>query len=227
MGYVVSLQVNPQSYAEFLTLQQQFNAATKHKLAHELGQLLADVAVQIIQQVFVDLLMQQKQRVQRPEGHKIAQESEKVVQHVLDALKKYLPWSVALLSNARLAGIVNYFAKCIVVEQDQVFLRYPVTDALVEQTLTFIQKIQAGDASQISPAFHALTEIIDQGVTHLIRIPKEMLDFNFVVDKTLNGVINMTTHLGYKRLEKLGTQLDQQVAATYVDHFLKFMRHPA
>lgn len=37
----------------------------------------------------------------------------------------------------------------------------------------------------------------------------------------------MTTHLGYKRLEKLGTQLDQQAAATYVDHFLKFMRHPA
>jgi hypothetical protein len=52
-----------------------------------LGQLLADVAVQIIQQVFVDLLVQQKQRVQRPEGHKIAEESEKVVQHVLDALK--------------------------------------------------------------------------------------------------------------------------------------------
>lgn len=40
MGYVVSLQVNPQSYAEFLALQQQFNAATKHKLAHELGSFL-------------------------------------------------------------------------------------------------------------------------------------------------------------------------------------------
>ena len=56
---------------------------------------------------------------------------------------------------------------------------------------------------------------------------KKCLKFNFVVDKTLNGVINMTTHLGYKRLEKLGTQLDQQVAVIYVDYFLKFMRHQA
>ncbi|ENU81023.1 hypothetical protein F975_00882 [Acinetobacter sp. ANC 3789] len=223
MGYVVSLQVNPQSYAQFLTLQQQLNAATKQKLAHELGQLLADVAVQIIQQVFVDLLTQQKQRVQRPEGHKIAEESEKVVQHVLDALKKYLPWSVALLSNTRLVDIVNYFAKCIVLEQDQVFLRYPVTDTLVDQVLTLVQKIQAGDASQISPAFHALTEIIDQGVTHLIRVPKEMLHFNFVVDKTLNGVIQMTTHMGYKRLQGLGKEVDLHVAPYYIDHFLKFL----
>ncbi|MHA3058090.1 hypothetical protein ACX1NT_09260 [Acinetobacter sp. ANC 5584] len=223
MGYVVSLQVNPQSYAQFLALQQQLNAATKQKLAHELGQLLADVAVQIIQQVFVDLLVQQKQRVQLPEGHQIAQESEKVVQHVLDALQKYLPWSVALLSNARLARIVNYFAELITVQQEQVFLRYPVSEALVEQTLKLVQQIQAGEASQISPAFHALTDIIDQGVTHLIRTPKAMLDFNFVVDKTLNGVIQMTTHMGYKRLQGLGKEVDLHVAPYYIDHFLKFL----
>ena len=73
----------------------------------------------------------------------------------------------------------------------------------------------------------SVTDVIDVGVTHLIREPKKCLKFNFVVDKTLNGVINMTTHLGYKRLEKLGTQLDQQVAVIYVDYFLKFMRHQA
>ena len=72
-----------------------------------------------------------------------------------------------------------------------------------------------------------LTDVIDVGVTHLIREPKKCLKFNFVVDKTLNGVINMTTHLGYKRLEKLGTQLDQDVASKYVDYFLNFMRHQA
>lgn len=223
MGYVVNLQVNPQSYAQFLKLQQQLNTATKQKLAHELGHLLADVAVQIIQQVFVDLLIQQKQRVQRPEGHQIAQESEKVVQHVLDALQKYLPWSVALLSNARLVPMVNYFAQQLVFEQEQVFLRYAVTDHLIEHTLKLVQQVQAGDASQISPAFHALTDIIDQGVTHLIRTPKAMLDFNFVVDKTLNGVIQVTTHMGYKRLQGLGKEVDLHVAPYYIDHFLKFL----
>ena len=54
-----------------------------------------------------------------------------------------------------------------------------------------------------------------------------MLKFNFVVDKILNGVINMTTHLGYKRLEKLGSQLDHKAAINYIDYFLQFMRHQA
>jgi hypothetical protein len=62
------------------------------------------------------------------------------------------------------------------------------------------------------------------GVTALIREPKKMLKFNLVVDKTLNGVINMTTHMGYKRLEKLGGQLNQATANDYIEHFMTFLR---
>ena len=96
-----------------------------------------------------------------------------------------------------------------------------------QQVKSSSQKLAGGDRHETVNALKLLTDVIDVGVTHLIREPKKCLKFNFVVDKTLNGVINMTTHLGYKRLEKLGTQLDQQVAVIYVDYFLKFMRHQA
>lgn len=64
-------------------------------------------------------------------------------------------------------------------------------------------------------------------MTCLIREPKHLLKFNLVVDKTLNGVIHMTTHLGYKRLEKLGTQIDLDMANDYIEHFLAFLRKEA
>ena len=102
-----------------------------------------------------------------------------------------------------------------------------IEQQLAQQVKTYSQKLAGGDRHETVNALKLLTDVIDVGVTHLIREPKKCLKFNFVVDKTLNGVINMTTHLGYKRLEKLGTQLDQQVAVVYVDYFLKFMRHQA
>ena len=106
-------------------------------------------------------------------------------------------------------------------------MTYPISQQLENQIKASSQKLAQGDQAEISNALKLLTDVIDVGVTHLIREPKKCLKFNFVVDKTLNGVINMTTHLGYKRLEKLGTQLDQDVASKYVDYFLNFMRHQA
>jgi hypothetical protein len=60
---------------------------------------------------------------------------------------------VALLSNTRLVGIVNYFAKCIVLEQDQVFLRYPVSDTLVDQILTLVQRFRQAMPARLALHF--------------------------------------------------------------------------
>ncbi len=61
-------------------------------------------------------------------------------------------------------------------------------------------------------------------MTCLIREPKKQLKFNVFIDKTLSGVIHMTTHLGYKRLEKIGTQLQKEQANAYIEHFMDFMQ---
>lgn len=224
MGYAVYLKVDVATYQRFSSLQQQFNAGTKTKLAHELGDVLADVAIQVIQQVFIDLLEQQKKRLSRPEGLKIAQDSEKVIEHVLGAFRKYLPWAVAFFGNERLQPMVNYFSNMIVYENDEIFIRYVVDDCLITKSLALVERVLDGDAQAIPPSFKCLTKIIDQGVEQFIRTPKAMLRFNFVVDKTLNGVIQVSTSMGYKRLEGLGHEVQLESAPHYVHHFLKFLR---
>ena len=69
--------------------------------------------------------------------------------------------------------------------------------------------------------------MVDQGVTSLVREPKKMLKFNMVVNKTLDGVIALTTQIGYKRFEKLSTQYDAQTVSKYFNHFLVFLDHDA
>jgi hypothetical protein len=138
-----------------------------------------------------------------------------------------MPWSVSFFGNDRLVPLVEYLSKTFQLEDQRIYMTYPISQQLENQIKASSQKLAQGDQAEISNALKLLTDVIDVGVTHLIREPKKCLKFNFVVDKTLNGVINMTTHLGYKRLEKLGTQLDQDVASKYVDYFLNFMRHQA
>ena len=220
MNTAVFLNIHADTYARFAHIRAQLLQGSKESQANALGNVLSEMACEVIEQVFMVLL-------QENQHHSQTGESEKVIQQILEAIRKYMPWSVSFFGNDRLVPVVEYLSKTIQLEDEKVYMTYPIEQQLAQQVKSSSQKLAGGDRHETVNALKLLTDVIDVGVTHLIREPKKCLKFNFVVDKTLNGVINMTTHLGYKRLEKLGTQLDQQVAVVYVDYFLKFMRHQA
>ena len=220
MNTAVFLNIHADTYARFAHIRAQLLQGSKESQANALGNVLSEMACEVIEQVFMVLL-------QENQNHSQTGESEKVIQQILEAIRKYMPWSVSFFGNDRLVPVVEYLSKTIQLEDEKVYMTYPIEQQLAQQVKSSSQKLAGGDRHETVNALKLLTDVIDVGVTHLIREPKKCLKFNFVVDKTLNGVINMTTHLGYKRLEKLGTQLDQQVAVIYVDYFLKFMRHQA
>ena len=220
MNTAVFLNIHADTYARFAHIRAQLLQGSKESQANALGNVLSEMACEVIEQVFMVLL-------QENQHHSQTGESEKVIQQILEAIRKYMPWSVSFFGNDRLVPVVEYLSKTIQLEDEKVYMTYPIEQQLAQQVKSSSHKLAGGDRHETVNALKMLTDVIDVGVTHLIREPKKCLKFNFVVDKTLNGVINMTTHLGYKRLEKLGTQLDQQVAVIYVDYFLKFMRHQA
>ena len=220
MYTAVFLNIHADTYARFAHIRAQLLQGSKESQANALGNVLSEMACEVIEQVFMVLL-------QENQHHSQTGESEKVIQQILEAIRKYMPWSVSFFGNDRLVPVVEYLSKTIQLEDEKVYMTYPIEQQLAQQVKSSSHKLAGGDRHETVNALKLLTDVIDVGVTHLIREPKKCLKFNFVVDKTLNGVINMTTHLGYKRLEKLGTQLDQQVAVIYVDYFLKFMRHQA
>ena len=220
MNTAVFLNIHADTYARFAHIRAQLLQGSKESQANALGNVLSEMACEVIEQVFMVLL-------QENQHHSQTGESEKVIQQILEAIRKYMPWSVSFFGNDRLVPVVEYLSKTIQLEDEKVYMTYTIEQQLAQQVKSSSHKLAGGDRHETVNALKLLTDVIDVGVTHLIREPKKCLKFNFVVDKTLNGVINMTTHLGYKRLEKLGTQLDQQVAVIYVDYFLKFMRHQA
>ncbi|WP_046023854.1 hypothetical protein [Acinetobacter baumannii] len=225
MSYKVFLKISDSTYTQFASIREKLHAGVRESQSKVLGDVLSDLSCEIIEQVFSVLLKDEQDNSTMTEKQRY--ESEKVLQQILDTFRKYMPWSVSFFGNERLLPLVDYMTSLMKEREQEVYITYPITPQLVQQAQTLTEQIREGNMQSVEKAFQTLIQIVDLGVTSLVREPKKRLKFNLVVDKTLNGVINMTTHLGYNRLEKLGTQVDQTTATHYINHFLAFMHQAA
>ncbi|MCZ2959858.1 exportin family protein [Acinetobacter baumannii] len=225
MSYKVFLKISDSTYTQFASIREKLHAGVRESQSKVLGDVLSDLLCEIIEQVFSVLLKDEQDNSTMTQKQRY--ESEKVLQQILDTFRKYMPWSVSFFGNERLLPLVDYMTSLMKEREQEVYITYPITPQLVQQAQTLTEQIREGNMQSVEKAFQTLIQIVDLGVTSLVREPKKRLKFNLVVDKTLNGVINMTTHLGYKRLEKLGTQVDQTTATHYINHFLAFMHQAA
>ncbi|EMP1652535.1 TPA: hypothetical protein ACHKB2_001940 [Acinetobacter baumannii] len=225
MSYKVFLKISASTYTQFASIREKLHAGVRESQSKVLGDVLSDLSCEIIEQVFSVLLKDEQDNSTMTQKQRY--ESEKVLQQILDTFRKYMPWSVSFFGNERLLPLVDYMTSLMKEREQEVYITYPITPQLVQQAQTLTEQIREGNMQSVEKAFQTLIQIVDLGVTSLVREPKKRLKFNLVVDKTLNGVINMTTHLGYKRLEKLGTQVDQTTATHYINHFLAFMHQAA
>ncbi|EPF6407683.1 hypothetical protein ACVUKG_001060 [Acinetobacter baumannii] len=225
MSYKVFLKISDSTYTKFASIREKLHAGVRESQSKVLGDVLSDLSCEIIEQVFSVLLKDEQDNSTMTEKQRY--ESEKVLQQILDTFRKYMPWSVSFFGNERLLPLVDYMTSLMKEREQEVYITYPITPQLVQQAQTLTEQIREGNMQSVEKAFQTLIQIVDLGVTSLVREPKKRLKFNLVVDKTLNGVINMTTHLGYKRLEKLGMQVDQTTATHYINHFLAFMHQAA
>ena len=221
MSYSILLKINEVTHGQFESIRQKLNAGADESQSRILGEVLSEIACEIVEQVFSVLLIQNRQPNQL--AQKYTHDSEKVIQQIIGAVRKYMPWSIALFGNDRLCPFANYFSDMIKYHDEQVYVSYPIDRNLVQQAHTLVTQLKNNEISDMVEVFQTLIQIIDLGVTNLIREPKKCLNFNRVVDKTLNGVINMTAQLSYKRLEKMGNQVDPNAASDCVNHFLAFM----
>ncbi|MBU0347761.1 hypothetical protein [Acinetobacter baumannii] len=198
MSYKVFLKISDSTYTQFASIREKLHAGVRESQSKVLGDVLSDLSCEIIEQVFSVLLKDEQDNSTMTEKQRY--ESEKVLQQILDTFRKYMPWSVSFFGNERLLPLVDYMTSLMKEREQEVYITYPITPQLVQQAQTLTEQIREGNMQSVEKAFQTLIQIVDLGVTSLVREPKKRLKFNLVVDKTLNGVINMTTHLGYKRL---------------------------
>lgn len=214
MSYMVELKLKPETYQEFQNIHNKLKNNDPEPQAKVLGDNISNIACEIIDQAFGNLVNKSKSR----DG-----DSEKVLNQVKGAITKYMPWSVSFFCNERLLPMVSHVNGLMKHKNEQGYLTYPVERLVVDELLGCAEQLKQGNSAYIKPGLKAFTQVVDQGVISLIREPKKMLKFNMLVNKTLDGVISLTTGMGYKRFEKLSSIYDSQTLGKYFDHFVAFL----
>lgn len=229
MTYKVELLIKQSTYQQLVDICEQLNSNVEQSFSKELGQIFTDLSCQVLEQLFGTLIAEQRDNSQlSARGAKSLQEAEQIFKQIEDALRKYMPWSISLLSNQRLKPVANYIVERFEQRElsQNVVMFYSLPEQLGESCYQDLQNMKLGDIENLERTLKNLVQVIDLGITEFIRTPKTLLDFNFVADKTLNGVINMITTMGYKRLEKIGDDYDSSdygKLKRYGEHFSKFM----
>lgn len=218
MNYTVELKLKPETYQQFQNIHTKLNNNDREPQSKILGDNISNIACELIDQAFGSLVSQSDSK----DG-----DSEKVLKQVKDAIIKYMPWSVSFFGNDRLLPMVNHVNGLMRKKGEQGYITYPVNKPLVDELLGCAEQLRQGHSAYVKPGLKAFTQVVDQGVTSLIREPKKMLKFNIVVNKTLDGVISLTTQLGYKRFEKLSSIYDAETIGQYFDHFTAFLDNEA
>ncbi len=214
MSYTVELKLKPETYQQFQNIHTKLNNNDREPQSKYLGDNISNIACELIDQAFGSLVNQSSSK----DG-----DSEKVLKQVKDAITKYMPWSVSFFGNDRLLPMVNHVNGLMKRRNDQGYITYPVDKVVVEELLGCAEQLKQGNTAYVKLGLKAFTQVVDQGVTSLIREPKKLLKFNMVVNKTLDGVISLTTQLGYKRFDKLSSIYDAQTIGKYFDHFVAFL----
>lgn len=224
MRYEIQLSIQDQTYNELAEITQKLNQGEKKDLAKDLGRVFTDMSCQVLDQVFGTLVKEKKDSA----NSKSKREAEQILDQIESALKKYMPWSISFFGNDRLKPVANHILqKYHASEAGNIKMYYLLDRQLGEESQAALDAIRAGNFDVLPKLMRDLIKIIDLGISEFIRDPKTLLKFNFVVDKTLNGVINMITSTGYKRIEKIADEYDtkdQTGANHYADHFGKFLK---
>ena len=214
MSYTVELKLKTETYQQFKNIHTKLNNNDREPQSKYLGDNISNIACELIDQAFGSLVNQSSSK----DG-----DSEKVLKQVKDAITKYMPWSVSFFGNDRLLPMVNHVNGLMKRKNDQGYITYTVNKVVVEELLGCAEQLKQGNTAYVKLGLKAFTQVVDQGVTSLIREPKKLLKFNMVVNKTLDGVISLTTQLGYKRFDKLSSIYDAQTIGKYFDHFVAFL----
>lgn len=224
--YRIILPLRAETALRISRLTEQLQSSQRESLSTEAGQVMSEVGCQLIDVVFAELVQQFLHVSALP----AFRESLTTIEEVKAVLRKYLPWAISFFGNERLTPVAQHYADLIYSHQVDglalPFLRFDLPEPVAKLAIQSLEDLEQHRVKTAAPAVDALIQVIEVSLDVLLKQPKTLLKFNFVVDKTLNGVINMTTAMSYKNLRKLGQQLDPSLFDALTNHLRQFLITP-
>ena len=207
---------------EIAVLNDHLQRGSKTSQAKLAGRLITDASCDIIDAFFGTIVKQMLDET----GEAGFREAHEVIEDIKGKTRHYLGWITGFFSNERLAPVVAHYQTLIIkmpsAEGSHAHLCFRISEDLARDAKASLATLRDPATTDLRPGIEVLIRVIDEALQPLLFVPKQRMKFNFVVDKTLNGVISVTMALAYRSFRKLGTQLPPAHFERVADHLEQF-----
>lgn len=191
----------PQDVAE---LHQRLAEKTKTPQGEIATALIQSAASELMNTFFTQLL---NELVAANDSEPSYREARAMVREINEKLTHYLGWASSFFSNDRIrSSVAHYHAMMYQLPEagtTRAYIAFACPPALAARIDAQHDILAQGQAASAHEAIETLIEVIDIAMHELLITPKKLMKFNFVVDKTLSGVISLTQSVAYRSLRKL------------------------
>lgn len=185
--------------------------------------LLADTLCDLLDYCCVDLM----QDIQRQHPGRAMENALATVAEIKEKIHHYLGWIVGFLASERLVPVIAHYNTLVhemtLHGQTQTFVAFPVSAKLASDATRVLAELRSGSAKNADEGMELLIEAVDALLEPAILTPKRLMKFNFVVSKTLHGVISVVMALFKRELRKLGPLLPRDFYPQVAGHLGRFL----
>jgi len=210
--------------AEVAALDVALQQRTKASQAALAGRLITEASCDLIDVIFGQLML--ALQAEDPKSP-VFREAVAVVEDIKGKLRHYLGWVTGFFSNERLAPVVSHYRSLITMlpvdGEQKAHMVFSLSPALAAEAKVSLNALRDGSAPDAKAGIEVLIRVIDEALEPLLYVPKQRMKFNFVVDKTLNGVISVTLALSNRSLRKLGEFLPRTMFIPVANHLESFL----
>lgn len=193
------------------------------------ARLLADAYCDVLDHVFFEMLYD----INRHHPSPVMTEALATGNEIKERIHSSLGWVVGFFSSERIIPVIHHFnAMTHAMDREgspEHFVAFRISDPLAASSQRVLGELADGSARNIDEGIELLIEIMEVALEQLVHEPKRLMRFNFVVNKSLDGVISLLLGLFKHMLRKIGHHVPRDMyprVSTHLERFL-VMRPPA
>lgn len=186
-------------------------------------ELLAEAYCDVIDICFVRLL-NDLNNSENPSKELL--EAHSVLEDIKEKTRHYVRWSAAFISNDRLSPVIAHFYSMIHkqgVGRDEPFMAFNLSPSLGAEIARVVPTLKNGNAQNFDEGIELIIKVIEESMIPLSIEPKNLMKFNFIVNKTLDGIIALVNTLFKRMLRKLAPKLSVEMLPKVGTHLETFL----
>lgn len=188
--------------------------------------LLVDAYCDIIDTTLITLL----DEIGKHYDVKALQDARRIADDVKDKARHYVGWAGGRIATRRLPPVIRHFQTLVHPSAADAphshQLQMPISPALAQRGGDIIVTLQEGTATDLDEGIALLNRIVEELMVPLATEPKNLLNFNFVISRPLDGAIAMIRALIQRMLARFGQQITPPLYPLVGNHLSSFLIRP-